>query len=375
MFRQLRVHTPAPLTPDGQRVADQAAEMFAVSYTPAERRRGQTGTSVELGAAVGSEATLGAPAATTSISRAPSYDSATDDDLRRCARCGEQHQYCHGHTPVIPNPSLDLSPAQPRAPVSGSVLTHRVARVNLNHAQATALAANLISALENHQDSGTVPPPYNYGEEISRILVDGLGLNQAIVAEGLGVRGGGGHHGGQGRGGRPRQVPDARCPANPPQAPAPRNRRCPAARPVSPTLPGFEHNRGPAYIPFRIQDNGREMPARYIRAHLDTPNPFVEGRLSLEGPTYHSEIHAATIHDVDIPPPPITANILWLLQTDYMGHDRVDEALGEIGDRSLIAEVARYRRLEHKRKSYQDSITRIEDQLFTCDIERCMCVS
>jgi hypothetical protein len=78
---------------------------------------------------------------------------------------------------------------------------------------------------------------------------------------------------------------------------------------------------------------------------------------------------------VDIPPPPITADILRLLHTDYMGHDRVDEALGELGDRSLMAEVARYRRLERKRKSFQDSITRIEDQLFTCDIERRMCIS
>jgi hypothetical protein len=82
------------------------------------------------------------------------------------------------------------------------------------------------------------------------------------------------------------------------------------------------------------------------------PNPFVEGQLSLEGPTYHSEIHAATITDVDIPPPPITTELLWLLQTDYMGHDRVDEALGELGDRSLIAEVNRYCRLEHKRKVF-----------------------
>jgi hypothetical protein len=259
--------------------------------------------------------------------------------------------------------------------VSGSIPTHRVARVNLNRAQATALAANLISALENSQDSIAVPPAYTYGEEISRIVAEGLGLDPVIVAEGMGVRGGGGNSGGQSRGGRPGQVPDARRPANPPQAPNSRNRRCPAARPVSPTPPGFEHNRGPAFIPFRIQDNGRETPAQYIRAHLDAPNPYVEGRLSLDGPTYHSEIHAAAVHDVDIPPPPITADILRLLHTDYMGHDRVDEALGEIGDRSLMAEVARYRRLEHKRKAFQESITRIEDQLFTCDIERRMCVS
>jgi hypothetical protein len=52
------------------------------------------------------------------------------------------------------------------------------------------------------------------------------------------------------------------------------------------------------------------MPARYIRAHLDAPNPFVEGRLSINGPTYHSEVHAAPVCDVDIPPPPITADIL-----------------------------------------------------------------
>jgi hypothetical protein len=250
-----------------------------------------------------------------------------------------------------------------------------VARVNLNRAQATALAANLISALENNQDSGEVLPAYDYGDEIARILAEGLGLDQVVIAEGLGVRGGGGQRGGQGQGGRPMQVPDARRPANPPQAQASRNRRRPAARPVLPTLPGFEHNRGPAYIPFRIQENGRETPVRYIRAHLDAPNPFVEGRLSLDGPTYHSEIHATSVHDIDIPPPPITAELLWLLQLDYMGHDHVDEALGKLGDRSLIAEVNRYRRLECKRRSYQESITRLEDQLFTTDVELRMCVN
>jgi hypothetical protein len=142
-----------------------------------------------------------------------------------------------------------------------------------------------------------------------------------------------------------------------------------------PTLAGFEHNRGPAFIPFRIHKNGHEMPARYIRAHLDAPNPFVEGHLSLQGPTYHSEIHVAAIHDVDITPPPITAELLRLLHTDYMGHDHIDEALGELGDRSLIAEVNRYRRLERKHHSFQESIMCIEDQLFTMDIERYMCVS
>jgi hypothetical protein len=64
-----------------------------------------------------------------------------------------------------------------------------------------------------------------------------------------------------------------------------------------------------------------------------------------------------SINDVDIPPPPITTELLQLLQTDYMGHDHVDEVLGELGDRSLITEVNWYRRLDHKHKAFQESIT------------------
>jgi hypothetical protein len=345
--------------------------MFAVSFTPAERRGNQASLSLESGAADQSEATLGAATTTTAQQRANSNGSATDSDLQQCSRCGEQNQYCHGHTPVIPNPSLDLPPSQPRVPVQQAIPADSVARFNLNRAQATALAARLITALEDNEDATPIPPPYDYGREIADIVAAGLGIDPTVAAEGLGVRGGGSPRRGQGRGGRSRTLPDARCPANSQQTQGRRSAR----RPASPTPLGFEHNRGPAYIPFCIQENGREIPAHYIRAHLDAPNPFVEGRLSLEGPTYHSKIHAQSIHDVDIPPPPITADILWLLHTDYMGHDRVDKALGDIGDRSLIAEVNHYRRLERKRKAFQDSITRIEDQLFTCDIERRMCVS
>jgi hypothetical protein len=187
--------------------------MFAVLFTPAERGGGQASVGLEPGTANRSEVTLGALSTAPHISRAPSYDSATTEDLRRCARCGEQRQYCHRHTPVIPNPSLDLPPAQPRVPVSGSVPAHRMARVNLNRAQATVLAANLLNALKDNEDPGAVLPPYDYGGEITRILAEGLGLDQVVLAEGLGLRGRGGLQRGQNRGGRPQQVPDARCPA------------------------------------------------------------------------------------------------------------------------------------------------------------------
>jgi hypothetical protein len=204
-------------------------------------------------------------------------------------------------------------------------------RFNLSHAQATTLASRLVDALDqNSQNSAEVPPPYNYGYKFSRIIAEGLSIDQAVTAEGLGIRSGRRQHQNRGRGGQSQQLPDAQCPANLPQVQA--TARQSVRRPVSPTPLGFEHNRGPAFIPFHIQENSRETPAQYIWAHLDAPNPFVEGRLSLEGPTYHSKIHTMSIHNVDIPPPPIMAELLRLLQTDYMGHDCVDEALSELSN-------------------------------------------
>jgi hypothetical protein len=117
LFRGLRVHTPAPLTPDGQHAARQANETFAVSFTPAKGRGGQASLSLEPGAAARPAETLGAATTTANRQRANSNGSATDSDLQRCAQCGEQNQYCHGHTPVVPNPSLDLPPSQPQVPV------------------------------------------------------------------------------------------------------------------------------------------------------------------------------------------------------------------------------------------------------------------
>jgi hypothetical protein len=373
MFRQLRVFTPAPLTPDGQRVADQANDTFVVSFTPAERRGNQASSGLELGAANGSETAVGATTTTPHRSRSRSNDSPTASDLRRCARCGEQNQYCHGHTPFVPNPSLDLPPNPPRITMSGAIPPNGVARFNLSREEATALAASLTSSLrEDDQDAAPVPPARDFREEFARVVAESLGISTATAAEGLGLRSRRGRRGGQGRGNRSNPVPDNERPRHTQPTPP----RQDARRPASPTPPGFEHNRGPAYIPFRIRtDTGGETPARYIRAHLDAPNPYVEGRLSLNGPTYHSEIQAAPIVDVDIPPPPISAEILRLLDTDYMKHDEVDEAIGEIGDRSLRAEVNRYRRLERKRRSFQESIRRLEDQMFTTDVERRMCVS
>jgi hypothetical protein len=249
MFRQLRVHTPAPLTPDGQHVADQANDTFTILFTPAERQGSPASAGLESGTIAGSEGALGATTTAASQARSHSYDSSANDDLRRCARCGEQREYCHGHTPIVPNASLELPPNPPRISLSGSVPPNGVARFNLSRAEATALAARLTTSLgQDDQDAAPVPPTRNYQEEFARVVAESLGISTTTAAKGLGLRNRRGRRGGQGRGNRPQSVPHNERPHNTQQTPT----RQSACRPALPTLPGFEHNRGPAFIPFRI---------------------------------------------------------------------------------------------------------------------------
>jgi hypothetical protein len=218
MFWDLRVHTPAPLTPDGQHATEEAAEMFAVSLTPAGRGGNEAGSNVASSTVAGPQATVGAVAASLNQSRSCTNVSPSPYDLRRCARCREQNQYCHGHTPIIPNSSLDLPPVPPQFPVRGSVLANSVARFNLNRVQATALASSLINSLENNQDAAEVPPPYQAAGEFTRALSNALGIDEAALAKGLGLQGQRGSGRGQNRNRRSCPVPANKRPANPPAA-------------------------------------------------------------------------------------------------------------------------------------------------------------
>jgi hypothetical protein len=71
--------------------------------------------------------------------------------------------------------------------VQRPVLANGVARFNLNRAQATALATRILNALEDDEDATPLLPPYDYGREIADIVTEGLGIDPAIAAEGLGV--------------------------------------------------------------------------------------------------------------------------------------------------------------------------------------------
>jgi hypothetical protein len=125
-------------------------------------------------------------------------------------------------------------------------------------------------------------------------------------------------------------------------------------------------------MPFNIlNEQGVETPARYVRVHLEVPNPFAEAQMSMHGPIYQGEIHAAPVNDTETPAEELTAQRICILGDDYCYQAVVNEVVDRIGDRSLKAEVRHYRGLKVKAVGFQEQIRRIEDQLFAVQMDQC----
>ena len=55
-------------------------------------------------------------------------------------------------------------------------------------------------------------------------------------------------------------------------------------------------NRGTAYVPMIIIQDGRRIPAKYVRVIM-SDNPEVFGTMAWGEPIFRAEIHAARSHD------------------------------------------------------------------------------
>jgi hypothetical protein len=137
---------------------------------------------------------------------------------------------------------------------------------------------------------------------------------------------------------------------------------------------GYELNRGVNYISCNILDHfGREVPAWFIKPHLNVDNPYVEARLEMDGPVYCSEIHATPVNNQDDAHPELTNESLQMLEPGYRDRNAVKDALGRVGDQSLGAEVTRWNVLKKKVKHIQDQIRECKDQLFALSVDQRAC--
>jgi hypothetical protein len=92
-------------------------------------------------------------------------------------------------------------------------------------------------------------------------------------------------------------------------------------------------------------------------------NPVVWGCMYRGGVIYQGDVHAAPDHNHG-PTPDYTNEQLLCLRSDYHLRHEVDKALVQIGDQSLVAEVARYRNTMDGIQRIQKEICEKEDKLY-----------
>ena len=105
-----------------------------------------------------------------------------------------------------------------------------------------------------------------------------------------------------------------------------------------------------------------------------TDNPYVIARLTASGADYRGEIHAVPVNDVDTPPERLTDAALRMFARTFPALDRVNEAIGRIGDRSLEAEVRRHQGINLRIEVNEEKRVRLERERQQLELDLGMCV-
>jgi hypothetical protein len=266
-FHHMSIHTPARLSPDGAAIqADKV--VYVISFPDDPVIRDAHRFSMASGAVTGSPTEAGPTQSQLSSGQAIASNESSDneDDLSICPLCTSERAYCH----CQPNPLSTLPPPLPIPPRPTS--PRCVGQIELNHEQAEALVARLAASLDAHCEDPTAvqgerePPP--------EYLTGSRGVEPKLAAQGVEVLDiPVGRCQNRGRG-RPVAICNPGPGTNP--CPAPANERA-RRNPLSPSSQGYELNRGVNYISCNILDRfRREVPACFIKPHLNMDNPYVE---------------------------------------------------------------------------------------------------
>jgi hypothetical protein len=145
-----------------------------------------------------------------------------------------------------------------------------------------------------------------------------------------------------------------------------------AGNPFSPAPEGFVLNRGPNAIPFRITTmNGREIEAKYIQLYM-TNDPYAQGKMTRDGAVHVGRVYAKA--DLDCSKKPNYGEKLRYFREEYTIREEIDDAIARLRDRSLEAEVHRFRATERRIQTCNDEIQRLEDRMFDLTMMRSGCV-
>ena len=132
-------------------------------------------------------------------------------------------------------------------------------------------------------------------------------------------------------------------------------------------------NHGPQYVPFHIVNrDGVTVPAKYIKVKM-TNDPYAYGMLTSMGEVYKGLVHAAPILDLTRVPR-LGADDLASLRFDYVDALRIDNALARVGDKSLCAEVHRFRHIKKQFAELDTQMKMLESEMWALQTRQRQCV-
>ena len=286
------------------------------------------------------------PKSSTALTFRSDTDDDDDDDIR-CGQCEDPIAYCHCEplpvrARVVPIANTNrgrAAPAFPGRQARGTVVLHDWTQ-----------AEDLNNDDLNHrgwekEDDEEAPLPYQTTKGAEGEVVSHRGRG-GVPTEGHAGGGVPSHHSGPGA----------------------TTASCKGKRARSPTPDGYVVNRGTAYVPMIILQDGRRIPAKYVRVIM-SDNPEVFGTMARGEPIFRAEIHAARSHDHG-KAAEYSLDELKYLRADYAEARVVDDALSHLGDVSLSAEVRRYRAAVEICEQLENQIRVLEDNHYH-NAERC----
>ena len=132
-------------------------------------------------------------------------------------------------------------------------------------------------------------------------------------------------------------------------------------------------NHGPQYVPFHIVNrDGVTVPAKYIKVKM-TNDPYAYGMLNATGEVYKGLVHAAPVLDITTVPR-LSPDDLTTLRFDYTDASRIDNALARVGDRSLCAEVHRFRNIKKRFAELDEQMKVLESEMWALQTRQRQCV-
>ena len=132
-------------------------------------------------------------------------------------------------------------------------------------------------------------------------------------------------------------------------------------------------NHGPQYVPFHIVNrDGVTVPAKYVKVKM-TNDLYAYGMLSSTGEVYKGLVHAAPVLDITHIPRLSTDNLV-SLRFDYADASRIDNVLARVGDKSLCAEVHRFRHIKKRFAELDKQMKTLESEMWALQTQQRQCV-